>query len=80
MCLPSLRGALATKQSILSSWGDMDCFASLAMTDSSPSSNPATTSEIGGHDTPLATLFANAAFPIYRKRFMVRRALFTDEG
>src|SRR6267142_5964988 len=29
---PSLRGALATKQSILSSRGEMDCFASLAMT------------------------------------------------
>ena len=29
---PSLRGALATKQSILSSCGGMDCFASLAMT------------------------------------------------
>src|SRR6266567_3782472 len=29
---PSLRGALATKQSILSLRGDMDCFASLAMT------------------------------------------------
>jgi hypothetical protein len=29
---PSLRGAQATKQSILSFRGDMDCFASLAMT------------------------------------------------
>jgi hypothetical protein len=29
---PSLRGALATKQSILSFRGEMDCFASLAMT------------------------------------------------
>jgi hypothetical protein len=29
---PSLRGALATKQSILSVRGGMDCFASLAMT------------------------------------------------
>jgi hypothetical protein len=29
---PSLRGALATKQSILSLLGAMDCFASLAMT------------------------------------------------
>jgi hypothetical protein len=28
----SLRGALATKQSILSSFGNMDCFATLAMT------------------------------------------------
>jgi hypothetical protein len=27
-----LRGALATKQSILSLLGEMDCFASLAMT------------------------------------------------
>src|SRR3977135_567630 len=31
-CSPSLRGALATKQSILSLRGEMDCFASLAMT------------------------------------------------
>jgi hypothetical protein len=29
---PSLRGALATKQSTLSFRGEMDCFASLAMT------------------------------------------------
>jgi hypothetical protein len=29
---PSLRGALATKQSIVSLFGTMDCFASLAMT------------------------------------------------
>jgi hypothetical protein len=29
---PSLRGALATKQSILPLRGEMDCFASLAMT------------------------------------------------
>jgi hypothetical protein len=30
--MTSLRGALATKQSILSLRGEMDCFASLAMT------------------------------------------------
>src|ERR1700687_821673 len=34
---PSLRGALATKQSIPSLRGEMDCFASLAMTDDTPS-------------------------------------------
>src|SRR5829696_8989955 len=32
MSAASLRGAQATKQSILPLWGTMDCFASLAMT------------------------------------------------
>jgi hypothetical protein len=41
----SLRGALATKQSILPLCGTMDCFASLAMTVSPPSS-PATGSAL----------------------------------
>jgi hypothetical protein len=31
-CKPSLRGALATKQSILSFRGGMDCLAALAST------------------------------------------------
>jgi hypothetical protein len=34
----------------------------------------------GRKATPLASLFSIAAFPIYRKRFMVPRALFIDEG
>jgi hypothetical protein len=41
-CSPSLRGALATKQSILSFHRDMDCFAALAMTAAAARRSPAT--------------------------------------
>src|SRR5450432_78878 len=45
--IPSLPGALATKQSILSLLGKMDCFASLAMTTGSQPQNLLAVVEVG---------------------------------